>query len=71
MDYVNYVCVKLCTIVIPAGGVGSSVMGEMPSRLYDSVCGMDCVGECFEVPLPIIRVSHMREPMQFGLREEL
>ena len=27
MDYVNYVYVNLCTIVIPAGGVGSLVMG--------------------------------------------
>ena len=44
MDYVNYVCVNLCTIVIPAGGVGLLVMGGIaitPIRLslWDGLCG--------------------------------
>ena len=44
MDYVNYVCVKLYTIVIPACGVGSMAMGGIavtPIRLslWDGLCG--------------------------------
>ena len=66
MDYVNYVCQSVYNCY-PRWWGGMLVMGRnavMPIQfsLWEGLCG-----QLLRSTITSIRVSHMREPMQFGL----